>query len=276
MRPGAEISGLRTRKDVDPASSIPLSHGTPMSFRMATEEELQGPISIASSQGNDSHYGFQSLQDTIYDGTMSYKNKGEESDAQEDEANSRSGRRYTTLKAKTKLRTRDSSRENAGPDQIATGGSSPSHPILDPSPPSMSHSLASLSLDSQAPLSSIPSSPKSTSNRSFRPSDEDSIDGSGSQAIASSEDEDLEPHTEIQDSSPQLIMPSIKMPSRRPFTERGKRMGRLKVLIAGDSGMAPSSKAIDLQSSMLRFSYRCWQDLSHKINCTDLRRYRAR
>jgi hypothetical protein len=30
------------------------------------------------------------------------------------------------------------------------------------------------------------------------------------------------------------------MPSRRPFTERGKNMGRLKVLIAGDSGMYPA------------------------------------
>jgi hypothetical protein len=37
-------------------------------------------------------------------------------------------------------------------------------------------------------------------------------------------------------SAPQLIMPSIKMPSRRPFTAEGKAMGRLKVLIAGDSG----------------------------------------
>ncbi|KAL2181880.1 Septin-domain-containing protein [Thermothelomyces heterothallicus CBS 202.75] len=42
-------------------------------------------------------------------------------------------------------------------------------------------------------------------------------------------------------SAPQLIMPSIKMPSRRPFTDDGKRMGRLKVLIAGDSGVGKTS-----------------------------------
>lgn len=36
--------------------------------------------------------------------------------------------------------------------------------------------------------------------------------------------------------APQFVMPSIKMPSRRPFTEKGKNMGRLKLLIAGDSG----------------------------------------
>lgn len=36
--------------------------------------------------------------------------------------------------------------------------------------------------------------------------------------------------------APQLVMPSIKMPSRRPFTDEGKRIGKFKVLIAGDSG----------------------------------------
>ncbi|KAI0481047.1 hypothetical protein GGR56DRAFT_302617 [Xylariaceae sp. FL0804] len=37
-------------------------------------------------------------------------------------------------------------------------------------------------------------------------------------------------------SAPQLVMPSIQMPSRRPFTEAGKNLGRLKVMLAGDSG----------------------------------------
>src|SRR5690554_4205484 len=36
--------------------------------------------------------------------------------------------------------------------------------------------------------------------------------------------------------APQFIMPEITMPSRRPFTEKGKRIGRLKIMIAGDSG----------------------------------------
>jgi hypothetical protein len=42
-------------------------------------------------------------------------------------------------------------------------------------------------------------------------------------------------------SAPQLIMPRMKMPSRRPFTDEGKSMGRLKVLIAGDSGVGKTS-----------------------------------
>ncbi|KAL8388553.1 hypothetical protein RB595_009052 [Gaeumannomyces hyphopodioides] len=46
---------------------------------------------------------------------------------------------------------------------------------------------------------------------------------------------------EDSESSPQLVMPSIKMPSRRPFSQEGKAIGRLKVLIAGESGIGKTS-----------------------------------
>ena len=87
---------------------------------------------------------------------------------------------------------------------------------------------------------SLPSSP--TSSRSAHKSDEDVVsDDAVSQAIASSEDdEDVQPPA-VQDSQPELIMPSIKMPSRRPFTNRGKRIGRFKILVAGHKGMTTSS-----------------------------------
>ncbi|KAK1780350.1 Septin-domain-containing protein [Copromyces sp. CBS 386.78] len=55
------------------------------------------------------------------------------------------------------------------------------------------------------------------------------------------ENEHLESAMMGSGSAPQLIMPSIKMPSRRPFTDQGKSMGRLKVLIAGDSGVGKTS-----------------------------------
>lgn len=65
-----------------------------------------------------------------------------------------------------------------------------------------------------------------------------------SQALSMSQD--LEPleASEMMDSgsAPQLVMPSIKMPSRRPFTVEGRRIGRLKVLVAGDSGMCGKVK----------------------------------
>ena len=38
------------------------------------------------------------------------------------------------------------------------------------------------------------------------------------------------------DKAPKFIMPSLTIPSRRPFTEAGKAMGKLKILVAGSSG----------------------------------------
>jgi hypothetical protein len=94
--------------------------------------------------------------------------------------------------------------------------------------------------------SSLPSSPKSISTRSLRPSEAGSIpaEDSTSQAVSSSGDEepDQRPRHELEalakssESAPQLIMPSIKVPSRRPFTDRGKVMGNFKILIAGLQG----------------------------------------
>lgn len=99
----------------------------------------------------------------------------------------------------------------------------------------LSRPFTPLSYGSPAPASLI-SSPDSRRN-----SDAGSYtDDVASQAIVSSGDDERDNGLEMMDSgsAPQLVMPSIKMPSRRPFTERGKNMGRLKVLIAGDSGMA--------------------------------------
>ena len=236
MRPGGDVLGARPRKDVEPSvPTTPLGH-CPMSFSLRREDVIEGDDSSekTTESRSDSSFGVQSLPNTTHEVHTHPKNAKEG----EDECDHESGaaRRRSTLKPGQNL-TRDSSRESSGHTQVRTGDSSPYNPSQEgPSPPSISHSLASLSLDSQAPLSSMPSSPKSTSNKSFRPSDDDSMDEAGSQAIISSEEDDSEPHSELLDSAPQLIMPSIKMPSRRPFTERGKGMGRFKILIAGDSG----------------------------------------
>lgn len=87
------------------------------------------------------------------------------------------------------------------------------------------------------------------SARSLRRSESESgVEDTGSQAVTSGgEDEDQDEDEDqqqadtvpqLQDSAPQLIMPSIKMPSRRPFTQRGKDIGKFKVLIAGLKGEA--------------------------------------
>lgn len=255
MRPGADVLGRRSRKDIDAVgltSTAGLTHSKPTSFRMASEDELEISCAKASEPGSDSTFGVRSLQETIYEASPPVKTEedeeekeGEEEEENEDVGDDHEGKRRSTLRPKPKVRTRDSSHGSVEQAPVKTGDSSPYNPSqADLLAPSMSQSFASLS--SQAPLSSMPSSPKSFSNRSFRPSDEDSMDEGGSQAIASSEDDDVEPqiHSSMQDSAPQLIMPSIKMPSRRPFTERGKGLGRLKVLIAGDSGMQTNTRKV--------------------------------
>lgn len=90
-----------------------------------------------------------------------------------------------------------------------------------------------LTSSSQEP--SLPSSPKSISSRSLPKSDA-SHDGGSSQAVESDEEEDHANTMSVEDSAPQLIMPSIRMPSRRPFTERGKQLGRIKIMVLGEKG----------------------------------------
>jgi hypothetical protein len=107
-------------------------------------------------------------------------------------------------------------------------------------PPVQQESLTPLLVPSDT--SSLPSSPKSTSTRSLRPSETGSTTGdTGSQAMLSSGDEELGPglSSQLTEEAPQLIMPSIKIPSRRPFTERGKRIGNFKILVAGGKGLVP-------------------------------------
>lgn len=233
MGPGSELVGAR--KDVA-AANAPLSN-IPTTFRLATEDvierehaEKQNNALSSHESGADSSYGVRSLQDAAYDAMIETAVKG----VNDDERECNESRRRSTIRPSRSIN------EHIPEDvlqylQKPTKESSP-HPLAHrrSRQHSISHSITSISLDSQAPLSSIPSSPKSISNRSLRPLDEDSADDNGSQAVVSSSEDDAQPS--LEDSTLQLVMPSIKMPSRRPFTERGRMMGRLKVLVAGDSG----------------------------------------
>ncbi|KAL2357254.1 hypothetical protein BJ546DRAFT_435985 [Cryomyces antarcticus] len=136
--------------------------------------------------------------------------------------------------------------------------SSPLHTQLQarqPSPATSSSPHTPLHL-SPAPESGFASTPRSSSIRSFRLSDEESLmDDSASQtsqAIQSSsgeEEEEGDTLVEPGDNGTSeekvhgisLVMPSIAMPSRRPFTDRGKSMGRLKVMVAGVGGVGKTS-----------------------------------
>lgn len=127
-------------------------------------------------------------------------------------------------------------------DSIASRPESPIS-LRAPAPCSPSHASQPLTpslLGTSRPTSALSSI--SSRRGSFSGSFLDDLTGSQVFSVDNDSDNSNEGDTMMASgTSPQLIMPSIKMPSRRPFTDTGKAMGRLKVLIAGDSGIGKTS-----------------------------------
>ncbi|KAI9769326.1 MAG: hypothetical protein M1839_003749 [Geoglossum umbratile] len=245
MRPtapgGNETLMSRPRKSsfADQQQPSTPGNGVPTTFFLADERRVEEAVGSSGSV----EYGVRSLGEVVGEDPISADDA--ENEDNDDEVDK--GEPSHLLEGRDSL-----AKGSATPTQP----SSPSQPVQHsqspnddrqpsrrrPSQTTYSQPLTPLFIGSPAPGSSIPSSPKSASTKSFRHSDEDStVDDGGSQAVVSSGEEDSESLPQMRDSAPQLIMPSIKMPSRRPFTERGKAMGRLKVLIAGDSGIGKTS-----------------------------------
>ena len=115
--------------------------------------------------------------------------------------------------------------------------------------------VLSPSLDDHLPGSTPISTLRSPSPRSFRVSSDEEfsvLEDTGSQVIQSSSGEEEEDETMLDtriaaldaaepEVIPQLVMPSIAIPSRRPFTTRGKQMGRMRLLVAGGRGVGKTS-----------------------------------
>lgn len=233
MRPGGDVVGQRPCKDIENASQRALpDHGTPISFFIASEDMVETASSDSINELNESSFGVQSLQETV----CSEELGDDKTDSHSHDHGNHEGRRRSTLKSVARTQENSSESNDIMLHHQTKDTVAPRSTLGYASPPSVSESLKSVSQNSQLQGPSLPDSPKSSSTNSFRPFDEESLDETGSQAIISSGEDDIDLPSEIQDSSPQLIMPSIKMPSRRPFTQRGKEMGRLKIMIAGDSG----------------------------------------
>lgn len=206
-----------------------------MTYFLADEKSMEASLSSASTiqprhrEPKSSTYGVESLETTISSLSI-------DSDEGEDRVGEARHNWKKHLGQQISRKSEDDLESMGSPSLKSFGdisrNASPSHHRR-PSQTMGSRPYTPLSFGSPAPRS-ILSSPDSRRN-----SDAGSyMDDIASQAIMSSGEEEGNTESALMDSgsAPQLVMPSIKMPSRRPFTESGKNMGRLKVLVAGDSG----------------------------------------
>jgi hypothetical protein len=226
----SRTTSFNTDNDITPLAT---RNQPQMTYFLADEDSIgdsqpSSPSNHSKQRENlkKSSYGVESLESTISSITQ-------DSDDQDDKLR---GARRNWKNNFTNDMSKSSEEYMAGPGSPSSNdmsrNASPSYQRRS-SQATISRPFTPLSFGSPAPPSIL------SSRDSRRNSDAGSyLDDSASQAIISSGEEDREITSELMDSgsAPQLVMPSIKMPSRRPFTERGKNLGRLKVLIAGDSG----------------------------------------
>lgn len=292
MRPTAADSAFpstpRSRKSSAAGAAPPLvtpSHGVPTTFFLRSEEEMEASLSQSASRHarRDSTYGVQSLEDALDDAFGSSKGSEDEGSVGERGGGSISGKKKRQrvgeipehlVKSKVAAFEKYIHEKESPPPAVAANRS-PSQQVhlRRASLTTLSQPLTPLCAESPVPGGSL-GTPRSVSLKSFRLSDEEGSEAadSGSQAVASSEEgegSEVGVRTEGEGSAPQLVMPSIKMPSRRPFTEKGKRLGRLKMLVAGRAGMLGTHFRED-EYTLTVVLGRCWQDVLDQVNSARL------
>jgi hypothetical protein len=228
----------RSRKSSVDHPAAASSH-VPTAFFMRSAEQMEQSLDSSSSaqtvgKQRGSTYGVQSLADTLE--TAFGLESGTAS-------------KHTGSNSSTKPAEKDASRSGSHSSSTSAGRApesfkmSPARKMERNAPHAGSTPLTPLRIGAHSPLptSDMSSTPSAVSLQSLKLDDDDSaMDESASQAIMSSGEEDGEETTSTQQGAsggfPQLVMPSIQMPSRRPFTTKGKAMGKLKVMVAGEAG----------------------------------------
>ncbi|KAL7626577.1 hypothetical protein AAE478_003349 [Parahypoxylon ruwenzoriense] len=206
--------GRQRSADHDPAPLMTSSSSSHMSFFLADEASVDSYI-----EQSNTHSRFRDPRKPAGPASVLPFRKDEKDSEASRQATMQSERDYTPAYSPV---SRDSAFTRSPVSMRSQNHSSPSRPIT---PIMLGTSCAGSAI----------SSPSSRRN---------SFTGSLSEHAVSFEDEPLEQApSRLLDSgsAPQLVMPSIQMPSRRPFTETGKNIGRLKVLFAGDSGVGKTS-----------------------------------
>ena len=239
MRPlvgGDALNNPRKQNSSEPTVTTPLAVlEKPTTFFLASESMLDRSRDDFVGMNSEHNFGVQSLEDTIRGSSPQLC--GEE-ETWDHELPAYGRKRRPIERSKTHVNRTISSESIGRPSRSDSASLLPAYlQQQHQATPSMSQPLTPISFASPTQGSSPPSSPISTSTHSLRPSDEELTDDGASQAVVSSGDEDNSTSPLIHEGAPQLIMPSIKIPSRKPFTEKGKNMGRLKVLLVGKSGM---------------------------------------
>jgi hypothetical protein len=280
--PGGDAlsSSVKPRSRKSSVGHAPVASNVPTAFFIRSEEELDKSVGAPASPqtvggSRDSTFGVQSLADTLeaafgVESTATDKRTGSD--------------RNTQYHKKSASRSGSHSSDTSAVQRPNKHKPSPTRKLRRKlSSHASSTPLTPLNVDAPSPVptSGIPSTPSAISLQSLKLSDEDSaMDESASQAIASSGEEDgaeLTAQPDPMGSFPQLVMPSIQMPSRRPFTTKGKAMGKLRVMVAGETGAYLSSllPPTTLESSLTR-KQRHRKDVPRPLNSSDLRGHRAR
>ncbi|KAL5373855.1 hypothetical protein DPSP01_012390 [Paraphaeosphaeria sporulosa] len=229
-------SNPRSRKssfvDASGLSGGPLSH-VPTTFFMRTEDDMEQSMqasrnTAAVKRQKESNFGVQSLADTL---EAAFGSETQAGDSRGDHARAQA----TQCKRNIMRASRDSSRAT-GTRSESCKTSPPRTNRRDRSTHSQSNPLSPM------PTSALPSTPTSASLQSVKLSDEETEPNEATSEVVGS-GHDAENATTVDQFSgfPQLVMPSIQMPSRRPFTTKGKAMGKLKVLVAGQAGIGKTS-----------------------------------
>ncbi|KAF2109156.1 Septin-domain-containing protein [Lophiotrema nucula] len=247
MRPSAGGDALPTVKPRSRKSSLadqPAAYNSshvPTTFFLRSEGEMEPAGTSAQHAGpagrqTESTFGVQSLEDTLQ---AAFGQEASATDELLDHASMVATPEHASSRRTSHSSSRTSSRQpegsKASPTKKYRRKTSNNTVSAPPTP---------LNMDSQSPSapSAMPSTPKSESLHSLKLSDEESVlDDVASQAMASSGEEEDTAEQTASGSFPQLVMPSIQMPTRRPFTEKGKAMGSLKVLVAGEAGIGKTS-----------------------------------
>lgn len=229
----------RSRKSSVDHPAVASSH-VPTAFFMRSEEDMEQSLATSSSRDQvgrqrDSTFGVQSLEDTLEAAfgppskTLKERTASASSTGSHEKYESRTGSRGSFAGSTRPSDSSPFASQRKLKRKHVSSTKAPATPF-------------DLGTPSPAPASVMSSTPSAVSLQSIKLSDEDSVvDDVASQAITSSgeeeaEDGDVDTQQGASGGFPQLVMPSIQMPARRPFTTKGKAMGKLKILVAGESG----------------------------------------